>query len=215
MRLSAHDFTESGKAIIEAAVGPSQYAHAELCELVDLWAAKGKTPRAQTIRRECARAALQQTGENFAQIARRIFCTKAAISAGVIDFCHAHKIPNRAGRGDVNSQRCRAARLRVLRGERVSTTPARRDVLEGVIEALRGCSLEWVAQQCGVSRQTAKSWFYSPSAHGYRRPLKFPEALARLAKSAAFHPTRRGRKPEKLGYRNRVTPAMCQLNPKK
>jgi hypothetical protein len=195
--IAAHDFTEAEGAALIQAVGPSQYAHAELCELIDLWAAKGKNPRAQTIRRECARAALQQTGENFAQIGRRIFCTKAAISAGVIDFCKAHKIPNRAGRGDVNSQRCRAARLRVLRGERVSTTPEKRDALAGILAALRGASRRWIAQQCGVSIVAAWSWFARPGSSIYRRPIRYADTLAKLAKSAQYHPMRKGRHCEK------------------
>ncbi len=192
--------TADGTAEIEAAVGPSQYGHVALNEMVASWAAGGSTPRSRTIRRECARAALSITGENFAAIGRRIQCTRAAISAGVQEFCVAQGIPNRAGRTDDTRRRCAEARLRVHRREGSKIhQPPKADAMEAVLARLRGCCRNWLAKECGVSPQTARRWFMAAQI---RRPIAFVETLAKAARRADEHPAKRGRKQEKLVARN-------------
>ncbi len=210
--LAAYVRTEDGESALEAAIGPSQYGHARLVELVSAWESRGATPRAKTIRRECARAALQMTGESFAQIGRRIQCTRAAISAGVKEFCKAHQIPNRVGRDEDTRRACRMARRRVLRGEVNAEQPAKLDALQRVLNALRGTCRKWIAQQCGVSHITARSWFIHPSGHGYRRPISLLETLQRLAARGTSHPVKTGRPVQKLAYRNSLTQPHCQKN---
>lgn len=184
--------TEDGSAAVEAAIGPSQYGHAAIAEIVDAWESRGATPRARRIRRECARAALQITGENFAEIGRRIQCTRAAISAGVREFCAWQKIPNRVGRAEAARQASRAARTRVLRGEVSEQRTDKRDALTAALEVLRGVSRKWIAQQCGVSHNTVWRWFM-----GIRRPLALVETLNRISHRAQAHPIQRGRRIEK------------------